>query len=338
MTSTHSIRSLRERRKPLVTRPALRGALGRATAKLFSLSGCLPILAFLLCSLLGSRSFAQAIPEGYEIVVIADDLRLNVFPRMNNRGAVVWLKRLVDADPASQEIYLWEHGRTRRLTNNDRYDVLPQINDEGTIAWSGRTGVSASTYEIFRLSNGRVEQVTSDDQQDVICDINQAGSMVWYTNTTDGCSSSRLSVYENGAVRIITDSDFRNDAAAINGPGEIVYNIRNLCISPWVGSTWLQRSSTTLELASWTPGGASLPSINNAGQITWQLAGQGPGTLWEDGVIEQLTHEGRPLLNNRKQVVVSGRPRAGDLNGIWRLESGQWNLLTTSYTRISLMA
>ena len=80
----------------------------------------------------GAAVFGEGLP-GYEIVQITDDPNFDDLAAINNCGQIVYSTRL-NQTTDSEEIFLYDNGKTVRLTDDDVRDAFPDINDDGG-AW-----------------------------------------------------------------------------------------------------------------------------------------------------------------------------------------------------------
>ncbi|MCH8966669.1 MAG: hypothetical protein IID43_03245, partial [Planctomycetes bacterium] len=76
--------------------------------------------------------FAVAqVPEGYEVVVLANDLGVHQRPGINNRSEVVWSSSFCP----TANIYLYSEGRIRQISDGTMNDHWPDLNNVGMLAW-----------------------------------------------------------------------------------------------------------------------------------------------------------------------------------------------------------
>ncbi len=93
-------------------------------------------------------------------------------PKINDRGQILW----GGYDGNDDEIYLYEHGVVKQITNNTNGDYESQINNNGQIVWYGYDG---NDHEIFLYDNGVIKQITDNAYDDYDPQINASGLIVW---------------------------------------------------------------------------------------------------------------------------------------------------------------
>lgn len=100
-------------------------------------------------------------------------------PDMNDNGRVVWAGQ---AGAKTHEIFLYDGKDIKRLTNNNREDYSPRINNKGEIVWYGFDG---NDYEIYLYDGREVKQITNNEKDDITPDINDNGDVVWASQIKD---------------------------------------------------------------------------------------------------------------------------------------------------------
>jgi len=262
---------------------------------------CRAILTGLTLSVLLVGGARADVPPGYEIVQLTDNLYFEYQPAINNRGQIVFTRRLgAGPDHLSDEIFLYDDGELIRLTDDDVQDMCPHINDEGTIVWSRRIGaddIHGPTLEVVMWREGEMKRLTDDALNDYVGGINSRGHVVWYKWIRGGChdANSVICFYDARTVAQISDADWSHQGAVINDDGWIAWTRYNFCEDPWTSDIMLYRNGVTMQLTD----GQQCPQmehINNRGQVVWQFHNPQNGRkaleLWEDGETTLLTDWG----------------------------------------------
>jgi hypothetical protein len=271
------------------------------------------------------------IPPGYEVIQLTDDPASERNASLNNRGQIVYESRL-GANEFSGEIFLWEDGRTTRLTHDamDIRDAQPVINDHGVIVWSryiGPSGPYGPTAELMvRTPDGVVTQLTDNDVDDTGADINALGQIVWKRRMASGCSGGVFDIYlyDGQTIRPITTNAIpegvANQTGAINDSGQIVWTWGDFCVNPWVSEImmWDNGVTTRVTTSHIVP---FSPDINNSGLVAWghrlQSVGRYAIDVWEAGVTRPLTDWGDgPRLNEAGMVAFIR----------WHIDSQTWQV------------
>jgi len=154
---------------------------------------------------------------------------------------------------------------TFQVTDNNYYDAVPQINDNGDVVWQGYDG---SDYEIFLYdrATGLTLQLTDNYYYDATPQINCNGDVVW--RGYDGYSYE-IFLYDrtSGATTKLSNMDYSASSPQINCKGDVV----------WVGVDgydyeiflYDKASGATLQLTdNYSP--EASPQINDNGDVVWQ--------------------------------------------------------------------
>ena len=91
------------------------------------------LMAILVQALTPGAAFAQL--PGYEIVRITDDSYHNSYVDINDCGQIVFIKRFGENWDLS-DLYLYDNGKTFRLTADLNADISPTVSNLGTIVWA----------------------------------------------------------------------------------------------------------------------------------------------------------------------------------------------------------
>ena len=76
------------------------------------------------------------------------------------------------------EIFFYNGTTIIQLTDNNRDDAHPQINNSGEVVWSGYDG---NDDEIFLYDGTTITQLTDNNYDDSLPQINNTGEVVWYS-------------------------------------------------------------------------------------------------------------------------------------------------------------
>jgi hypothetical protein len=288
------------------------------------------LLAFLLTPAAG-----QTVPPGYEIVdITSNNDRHEQFPRINNNGQVVFGSRVIPGNTQA-EIWLYD-GRTGELTqitDDDVYDLLPDIADDGTIVWMRAIGPdpgTGPTAEIMmRTPDGVVTRITDNAGWDWQPTVNNRRQIVWSGEGPPACGGwvSDIYLYDAGRIVPITTNgapeSVENQAPEINDFGEIVWTEYDWCNPPppynFTSRVMLYSGGATRPLsATLTPQAAD---INNGPHVVWSdlnvVTGNWESYLWESGAPVMLTDDGLNLaINDLGDIVFH---RWDDVRSVWDL-------------------
>ncbi len=268
-----------------------------------------PILAVLVLSLVFARSRAegpvpaiiQGPPPGWEIVKITDDPEQDQHAAINNLGQIVFSKRAIpNPNGTEEEIYLYDNGKLRQLTDNDVTDWQADINDDGVIVWVQRDP-GVNEHEVVRYENGVVEHLTDDFDDQVGPSIGNDGTLIWPT----WFSSIQVELYryENGNAVPITDNGLTNVCVTINASGDYAWVRYDFSVNPWLSTIMCSIGGNVHELTDGTTQAQGC-AMNDAGVVAWDDAFR--IWTWEGGVASVLQDStgGRgPRTNNVGDVI-----------------------------------
>ncbi len=304
---------------------------------------CLPLLATLAAG--------QAIPPGYEVVdITSNNGRSEELTRINNHGQVVFSSRVVGSLTDS-EIWLYDSrtGGLTQVTDDDVYDVGPDINDEGTIVWSRSLGpwdpeLGIFTFEIMmRTSDGVVTRITHDDAHDVGPRVNNLGHTVWHRYGPPACGGWTKDVYLYDGTEIVpvtnngASENLENQTPVINDLRQIVWTEYDWCDPPFpynfTSRTMLYDQGQTRSLS--TNGVApQAPDINDLGLVAWtgfdSLTFSETVELWDGVSTTLITDDGEgPSINHMGEIAFN---RWDDSLRMWRVvlyRDGQFATVST---------
>ncbi len=243
----------------------------------------------------------QGPPPGWEIVKITDDPEQDRRVAMNNVGQIVFSKRAIpNPGGTREEIYLYDNGKLRRLTNDILEDASPDINDAGVIVWN-KKDPGTSEHEIMRYTDGVIEQLTNDAVDQLGPSIGNDGTIIWPI----WFSSVQVELYryENGNAVPITDNGFTNVCVTINASGDYAWVRYEFNLNPWVSTIMCSIGGEVHETSDGTTQAQGC-GINDAGTTVWH---DNVGVLMRtNGVISVLPNSlnGRgPRISNAGDVI-----------------------------------
>lgn len=306
---------------------------------MFSLSTFPGILRLLPVVALAMAAAGQTIPPGYEIVdITSNNGRAEELTRINNRGQVVFSSR-IPGSLTDSEIWLYDSrsGELTQITDDDVYDISPDINDEGTIVWSRSLGpwdpeLRIFTFEIMmRTSDGVVTRITHEQAHDVGPRLNNLGEIVWYRYGIRVCGSWTKDVYLYDGSQVVpitsngASENLQNQTPVINDLGQIVWTEYDTCDPPF---PYNFTSRTMLydegEIRSLPTNGVApqAPDINDLGLVTWKgfdpLTFRDTVELWDGASTTLIADDGGgPSINHLGHIAFD---RWDDALRLWRVE------------------
>ncbi|MCC7293840.1 MAG: hypothetical protein IT449_17415 [Phycisphaerales bacterium] len=289
-------------------------------------------------------------PKGYREVRVTDDPgSFEYFPRINNRGQIVFTMRTPgDGDDRTDEIFLYDSGRLIRITEDHKKDAFPRINDEGTVVWCramGPDGEYGPTYEIMlRTADGQITRLTADDRDDYGAVINNLGHIAWSKEYGYGCSGmvvqSDIHFFDGRTEQRLTfDGDgqdgFSNQLGDLNDLDEIVWTKYNFCVIGWWDSDiMLYRDGRIRQLDPEYSFEPQTPSINNTSTVAWtnnfNSDGRSGIQLWKDGIVSDLTEWGDvPDVNESGEVAFTRWYDIEQTRQVWLYRTGRFIQMTS---------
>ncbi len=279
-------------------------------------------------------------PPGYRYVRITNGPEFEYWPRINNKGDVVFTRRPGFSEH-TEDIYLYSKGKLTRLTfDDDIRDTFPDINDDGVIVWSrgvGPEGPYGPTLEVMvRTPDGTVTRLTDDANSDHLPRINKLGHVVWSAEMFDYCGSTDVFYYDGASVQqLTTDSEHCNgvwnQGAAINDRDQIVFTRYDFDADPWVSSIVLYKNDVHQRISPDETFEPQHPSINNRGAVVWTYNApdmDGGLQAWENDVVTDLTHWGSsPEIGDRGQIVFTRWDDKRRVLDLWSFHNGVFTLL-----------
>ncbi|MCC7293988.1 MAG: hypothetical protein IT449_18155 [Phycisphaerales bacterium] len=305
-------------------------------------------LLFTACDF-GAHTACARPPKGYAEVKVTDDpTTFEYFPRINNRGQIVFTSRNPgDGNDDLDEIFLYDNGNITQITDNRKGDRWPDINDEGTIVWSSEIGPEGEwdrTFEIMmRTPDGRIRRLTDDASDDYEPRINNLGHVAWYRDFGYGCAldawRSEIFFFDGQSENRITfDAEgpdaFSNQLRDLNDLDEMVWTKYNFCVVGWWDSDIiLYRDGRMKQLDPDYSFEPQVPTINNDGLVVWMNNFNEDGRwglqAWENGVVSDLTQWGSVPVVNASGEIAFHRGYGGGRAEIWTYTNGGFRQMTS---------
>lgn len=221
-------------------------------------------------------------------------------------------------DGHDYDIFLFDGQTTKQLTDNSYDDVLGtphyarQVNSNGAVVWSGRTGGTSSDSEIFRYDGSAVSQLTNNAYYDAYPQINNSGQVVWVGYDASNPNRHIYSYDETGVHNVSADSSlWVAEEFETNAHGDIAWSGAAL---DGTRGIFLKEGldTTVLPLTLQQHGLLQGLHLNDSAKMVWAT---GPSQsplgreifLYDHGTISQLTHnsyeDSQPAMNRDGQVV-----------------------------------
>ena len=306
------------------------------------------MLILLLCGLVGASPPAGQIPAGYEIVQVTNNAYYEFFPRINNRGQIVFTAWVDTSSRLTEEIFLYDNGELIQLTDDEIQDVGPDINDEGTIVWCRGLGpihpsAGEPSLEIVMYRNGEITRLTDNFEFDIGPRINNLGQVVWCRcHEVYACGGPLIDIFMfdgKSIIQITSDAipeQVENQSPEINDFGQIVWTRYDFCDPPpgynFRSKIMMYSGGVTTELTT----GQFAPlaaDINNRGQVVWSFRDTTTGKrvieLWEAGLTTVVTDDGDcPAINDHSDIAFQRWDDTSQRWNAWLYRSGRFYQLT----------
>ena len=109
--------------------------------------------------------------DGATVKQLTDNDYRDIFPDINDNGYVVWAGKSGGFDYEKDgnyrfnefEIFLYDGSKNIKLTNNNRQDSFPSINNKGHVVWQGVDRLRSNDDEIFLAKPDWDNDGISDD-------------------------------------------------------------------------------------------------------------------------------------------------------------------------------
>ncbi len=262
---------------------------------------------------LNDRASAQ-VPEGYEVVVLANDLGIHSRPEINDRSEVVWSSSFPPPVDRS-DAWLYSDGVIRKISDDGGYDINPSINNNSVITWRRCESYFNSGCNLIKWEDGEMAIIATPYLVQQSPKINDANQIVWLHDFSGTADDVELFVTEQGETLQITDDELSNQWPRINSSGDIVWTQFDFSVPLFTTSFMLYSDGVTTQLADdrTHPGNGD---INDAGQMTW---GSNNGIeLWDNGKITVIADGGgSPKINELQHISFARHNEAADRNEVW---------------------
>ncbi len=116
------------------------------------------------------------IPEGFEIVVLADDLGIHSRPEVHNRSEVV---RASSFPKKVSDVWLYSDNAARRISEPESYDIRPSINDLSVVAWRLCESYYAQDCQLAIYETDQTTVVETPFSLDATPNISDAHQVIW---------------------------------------------------------------------------------------------------------------------------------------------------------------
>ncbi len=239
------------------------------------------------------------IPEGYEVVVLANDLGIHSRPEINNRSEVVWSSAF---PPDVADVWLYSDGVIRKIRDDGGYDVHPSINNNSVVTWIRCESYFNSGCDLIIWEGGEMTTVETPHLVHQSPKINDANQIVWVHDFSGTFDDVEVFLTEQGETLQITDDDLSNQGPRGNSAGDIAWVQFDFSVGPWVSQIMLHHEGTTTQL---TEGDVrrSPVDINDHVQVIWYEEGAGV-VLWDAGILTVISSDGsNPCINNDGDVL-----------------------------------
>lgn len=269
-------------------------------------------------------------PPGYRVVNVGNQPPyaegFTQFARINNRGDIVYEWWRNPFDPSTVEIMLYSDGAAHRITDNNLYDRVPHINDNGDIAWSSATGPNGE-LEVWVLQDGEARRVSVADQRGFVGNawtggINNASQVVWNQFEGGECSvtTGEIWLFDGETARRVTDAGQSNQAPALNNFGEIAWTRYDFCNSPWTSEIWLFSEGETRPISPVDHYSPQSAAIADDSTVIWTyrtalIGGDRRIGMLRDGIARELLPWGHiPSISSGGVISVTRDPVDEHLN------------------------
>ena len=250
-----------------------------------------------LAALLVPVASAQ-IPEGYEVVTLANDLGIHSRPEINNRSEVVWSSAF---PPNAADVWLYSGGTIRRISDPESYDIRPSINNFSAVAWMRCESFFAEECQLAVYEKDQATVVETPFSLDPILNVNDLYQIIWvhdFSETFDNVALFRTNLGDGSTVQLTT-SELSNQSPRLNSNGDFVWNRFDFSVSPVVVWVMMSIDGQQFEITDGTgfPEGVG---INDSAQIVFR---QFDGTqdvirVWETGVVTTIGPGTQPRISN----------------------------------------
>ncbi|TWT43995.1 hypothetical protein RAS1_03990 [Phycisphaerae bacterium RAS1] len=288
----------------------------------------------LVIGALASAALAD-LPPGYQVVPVTQNSYFERMSAINNRGQIVFSRRLVLSDNRTMEIFLYDHGVLTQLTNDFVYDDHASINDDGVIVWSRYSG-PGETAEIAAWCDGALSLLTSNAVDDMGPSINRWGHIAWQRRYLTGCASSESDIcfFDGSQISVVFSDGRSNQAPRLNDLDDIVWSRYNFCDSPWTSEVWMHSNGVSSRLTT-DQFEAQTADINNQRQVVWFYrtlpSYDDHLQIWEKGITTTVTDWGSGArINDRGEILFNRWYADSQVWQLWLIREGRFFQLTNA--------
>lgn len=205
---------------------------------------------------------------------------------------------------------IYRDGEMIRLTDDDKDDYAPRINNNGHIVWSrdDNLGCLETNHTLMYYDGFEIHELTGDLYSNQPTEINDQNQIVW--TRYDYCDyrdwDSDVLLWDNGVITTLDSlEEFEPQMPAINNLGVIAWQTRNR--DTGVNSIRIWRDGVTTVFTDW----GWNPRLNDLGDIYF-LRWHDDVQLWQswaylEGQLFQLTNDyfwnTDGDINNARQIV-----------------------------------
>lgn len=270
-----------------------------------NLRGCASALVISLFA--GLPIFGEVnVPRGYEIVRLIPPERFLFDTQINECGQIVFT-RWMGNDWSTAEIFVYDNGTFTRITDNDRRDRKPRINNVGDLIWEyGEYPEPETQVQYKHLPDGPIEVLDENNQfgfNDL--DINDRGHAAWTKGRYWDCPPQAEVFFWDGreVSQIQPNHLYFDDSISMNEYDELCWIHKDSCAGPWQSEVHLYANGEISTIPSEKLQNDGI-SRNDKGDVAWR-ADQDIVMYDADGVLRLKIDGSSPVLNNRGDIVWS---------------------------------
>ncbi|MFQ5463490.1 MAG: hypothetical protein ACE5E5_12815 [Phycisphaerae bacterium] len=260
------------------------------------------IYVALLLTLATHLAAVGQVPQGFEIVQITSSPKTLRSTRINRCGQIVYHEGSSWQDET--EIFLYDNGVLRQITDNNYSDSLPDINDSGDISWT-RFLNSEATHpgEIVLLRDGALLVLGPGHD----ASINNLAHVAWSTASVSSITCPEVDqdvyMYDGTTVQKISDSVLADRSVENNDADTLIWGRRDPPCgggpADWTAEIILYTETETVVPSSEAQN--QLPHANNQDVLVWEAL-QAIERL-ENTEVTQITAVGaNPRINNHGEI------------------------------------
>ncbi len=254
-----------------------------------------PVIAFLFAT--GLAEVRAQIPEGFEVVQLANDLGIHSRPEINDRSEVVWSSSF---PPDASDVWLYRDGVIRKISVPESYDINPSNNNLSAVSWRRCESYFAQDCQLIVHEDDLATHVETPHSVDQMPVINDANQIIWvhdFSGTFDNVALFLTNATEGDTVQLTT-SEFSNQVPRLNSDADFAWNRIDFSVSPWVSWVMVSIDGQQIEITDGT-GQPQWVDLNDSAAVVFR---QRVGNLdmvrmWEAGSITTISQGGNPRIN-----------------------------------------